>query len=362
VESFLNHEKFGWRFRLQNVNIGVIGTGGISGAHFKAYSQLPDAKIVAVADILPERAKAAAERWGVEKWFTDFNDLLSLPDLHAVVVCTYNQAHRDPVVAALESGKHVFVEKPLAATLQDAVDMVRAAKKNGLILQTGFWPRFSHELRTAREIVRSGALGDIYYAQAIGGGRRRIPGGSFLKKDTAGSGTIADIGCYDLDRFLFVTDHPTPTHVSAIASDKLAKSVPNVLGDWGHNPKEVEVEDFGAAFVRFEQGFVLNFVSYWAAHAESLGPSLILGTKGGLLFSPLTLYRDEFGAMTDVTFQHLPRVDCFLEQARAFVNAVKAGGPSPVDPEGVLLVNVIIDGIYRSAKEGREVEVSIPKV
>lgn len=347
---------------MSTVNIGVIGTGGISHAHFRSYQQIPDVKIIGVADIVAERARSAAERWEVEKWFTDYRELLALPGLHAVVVCTYNQAHREPVVAALEAGKHVFVEKPLAATLDDATAMVRAAKRSGKILQTGFWPRFSHDLLTAREIVRSGALGDIYYAQTIGGGRRRIPGGSFLKKSMAGSGTIADIGCYDLDRFLFVTDHPIPTHVSAIVSDKLGKVLPNVPGDWGHKPGEVEVEDFGAALVRFAPGFVLHFVSYWAAHAETLGPSLILGTKGGLHFGPLTLYRDEFGVMTNVQPQHLPNRDCFLEQARAFVNAVKSDGPSPVDPMGVLLINVIIDGIYRSAREGREVEVSIPEI
>lgn len=347
---------------MKQINVGVIGTGGISGGHFKAYQQLPNVKIIGVADIVPERAKAAAERWGVEKWFTDYNELLAMPKLHGVSVCTFNQAHRAPVVAALEAGKHVLVEKPMAATLEDATEMVRAAKRTGKILQVGFWPRFGYEWQTAREMVRSGALGDIYYAQAIGGGRRRIPGGSFLKRATAGSGTIADIGCYDLDRFLFVTDHPKPTRISAIASDKLGKALPNVPGDWKHNPKEIEVEDFGAAFIRFEPGFVLNFVSYWAAHAETLGPSVILGTKGGLQFGPLTLYRDEFGVMTNVTPQHLPPTEGFLGEIQAFVKAIENNEPSPVDPMGVLLVNVIIDGIYRSAREGREVEAVIPKI
>ena len=347
---------------MDQINVGVIGTGGISGGHFKAYQQLPDVKILAVCDLMPERAQKAAEQWGAEKWFTDYNELLALPELDAVSVCTFNQAHRAPVVAALEAGKHVLVEKPLAATLEDAAEMVRAAKRTGKILQTGFWPRFGHEQQTAREMIRSGALGEIYYAQTIGGGRRRIPGGTFLKMATSGSGTIADIGCYDLDRFLFITDHPKPTHVSAIASKKLGQALPNVPGDWGHDPSAIEVEDFGAAFVRFEEGFVLHFVSFWAAHAETLGPSVILGTKGGLQFGPLTLFRDEFGVMTNVTPQHLPGIDGFLGEIKAFVHALRNGEPSPVDPEGVLLVNVIIDGIYRSAAEGREVEVTIPAV
>src|SRR3712207_5043418 len=102
---------------MDQINVGVIGKGGIAGGHIKAYDQLPDVKMVGVADIIPERAQAAAEKWGAEKWFTDYHELLALPELDAVSVCTFNQAHREPVIAALEAGKHVLVEKPLAATL-----------------------------------------------------------------------------------------------------------------------------------------------------------------------------------------------------------------------------------------------------
>lgn len=347
---------------MRQVNVGVIGTGGISGGHFKAYQQLPDVKILAVADIVPERAKAAAEKWGAERWFSDYEEMLKLPELEAVSICTFNQAHRAPTVAALEAGKHVLVEKPMAAKLEDAVAMAKAAKYTGKILQVGFWPRFGHEQQTARRIVREGTLGDLYYAQMCGGGRRRIPGGTFVKQDTAGSGTIADIGCYDLDAFLFILDHPRPVSVSAMVSRKLGQVLPRVPGDWGHEIGKVEVEDFGTALVRFESGLVLHFVSYWAAHATTLGPSIILGTKGGLQLRPLTLFRDEFGVMTDVTPVNLPSTDGFLVEVTAFLKAVREGGPSPLDPEGVLLVNVIIDGIYRSSTEGGEVRVEVPTV
>lgn len=346
---------------MDQVNIGLIGAGGISGAHFKAYAQLPDVKILGVADIIPERARAAAEKWGADRWFTDYHELLEMPGLDAVDICTYNQAHRAPAVDALRAGKHVFVEKPLSARLEDSIAMVRAARETGKILQTGFWPRFGHEQQTARRIVQEGTLGEVYYAQMVGGGRRRIPGGSFLRQATAGSGTIADIGCYDLDAFLFVMGHPRPTSVSAIVSHRLGACLPNVPGDWGHRPEEVEVEDFGTAFVRFEGGLVLHFASFWAAHAASLGPSVILGTKAGLQLRPtLTLFRDEFGVMTDVSPVSLPPIEGFVGELSAFLKAVREGLPSPVDPEGILLVDVIIDGIYRSSAEGREVQLEIP--
>jgi predicted dehydrogenase len=243
--------------------------------------------------------------------------------------------------------------------------MIQTAKQTGKILQTAFWPRWQPSLNTARTMVQSGALGELYYAQMVGGGRRRIPGGSFLKRETAGAGPIVDIGCYDLDAFMFLTDSPRPISVSAMVSYKLGNSLPNILGDWGHVPADVEVEDFATAFVRFENGLVLHFVTYWTAHADTLGPSLLLGTKGGLQVSPqMVLYRDEFGAMTNV-LPHIPddsepeRMHHFMPQARVFIDAVRVGGPTPVDTTAILYSQLIMDGIFRSADAHQEVLIDL---
>jgi predicted dehydrogenase len=350
------------------IGVGIIGAGGISHSHARAYQRLPDVKIVAVADIVGERARAAADQWGAPHAFDNVADLLALPEVEAVSVCTFNQAHRAPVIAALEAGKPVLVEKPLAASLDDAVAMIRAAKRSKAFLQTGFWPRFQPELEAARRIVDSGALGTLYYAQMAGGRRRGIPGGSFLRKDMAGAGPIVDIGCYDLDQFMFLTGAPTPVSISAMISRHLGPNLPNVPGDWGHDPSKVEVEDMGTAFVRFDTGLVLHFTTYWAIHADDLGPSVLLGTRGGLQIRPnLTLFRDEFGAMTNVTPQiphheEAQRMHHFVPQARRFIDAVRAGGPSPVDTHSILMSQLIMDGIFRSAEAGREVPIEVPNV
>src|SRR3954453_20280795 len=168
------------------VRIGLIGAGGIAKSHMRAYQRVPGVEVVAVADVLPERAEAMAREWNVPRWFSDHRSLLALDEIDAVSVCTFNQAHRQPTVAALEAGKHVLVEKPLAYSLDDAVAMISAARRTGKILHTGFWQRWQPDIQAAKRIVDSGALGDIYYAQMIGGGRRRIPGGSFLRRDMSG--------------------------------------------------------------------------------------------------------------------------------------------------------------------------------
>ncbi len=350
------------------VKVGIIGAGGIARNHVLAYQRLPDVEIVAVADIVPGKAESFAAEHHIPRYFENYHDLLALDEVQGVSVCTYNQAHRQPTVDALRAGKHVLVEKPLAARLDDAIAMITAANETGKILHTAFWPRFQPELIAARRIVQDGALGEVYYAQLVGGGWRRIPGGTFMKRETAGAGPIVDIGCYDLDRFMFMLDSPRPVSVSAMISYKLGKTLPNVPGDWGHKPEDMEVEDMSAAFVRFENGLALHFLTYWAAHADNLGPSLFLGTRGGLQVSPqLILFRDEFGVLTNVMPQ-IPareepnRLHHFTPQARVFTDAVRAGGPTPVDTKGILYSQLIMDGILRSAEAGREVTIDVPKL
>lgn len=122
------------------------------------------------------------------------------------------------------------------------------------------------------------------------------------------------------------------------------------------------MEDFGAAFIRFDNGAVLLFKISWAAHIDSLGRSFFLGTKAGLALGPLEIFRDEFGTMVNITPKEVrDDVDRFREETADFIRAVREGRPSPIPPEEVIWTNVIMDGIYRSAKAGREVKVGLPQ-
>jgi predicted dehydrogenase len=227
-----------------------------------------------------------------------------MDEVEAVSVCTYNQSHCKPSVDALKAGKHVLVEKPMAATLVDAAAMTKAAHESDKILMVALKTRYSPHMIAAKQIAESGALGDIYYAESVACRRNGIPGwpgGSFVFKETAGIGAVADIGVYSLDASLYVMGHPKPVAVSGIANNLLGtKYCKPVIGSWGWNPEELTVEDFGVASVRFEDGRLMTFKTSWIMHMDSLGDTLYLGTKAGLRLNPLTLYRDEWGTMNDV--------------------------------------------------------------
>lgn len=355
--------------------IGIIGSGGIARAHARAYKEMPDVEVVAVADVVPGKAAdfiTQLELAGA-KAFEDHRQLLELP-LDGVSVCTPNVAHHRTSIDALEAGKHVLTEKPMAVTLEQAVEMARVAKRSGKMLTVGFQPRYDPNMQLVRQIVRSGDLGRIYYVETGGGRRRGMPGGTFIRKDLAGAGALADIGCYSLDMALNALDYPKPLTVSAYAS--------NFFGTDSRYHKEAaqfEVEDFGVALVRLEGDIVLNFKLSWAMHMDTLGATMFLGTDAGLKVTPagsgpwsgvwdggvgsITLYHDVQGQHADT---HIPvkqhNVKIFYEKVRDFVQAIQEGRSAPIPGEQIVRNQAVIDGILRSAAEHREVAIEIPEI
>src|SRR5439155_20086878 len=145
--SLLNDADWSGTLMTTPVRIGIIGAGGIAQHHVMAYQRVPGVEIVAVADIIPGRAEATARQWNIAHSFDNHQALLALDQIDAVSVCTFNRAHRQPTVDALLAGKHVLVEKPMAASLDDAVAMIRTAHQTGKILHTGFWQRWQPDIQ-----------------------------------------------------------------------------------------------------------------------------------------------------------------------------------------------------------------------
>lgn len=149
------------------LRIGIIGTGGIANAHARAYKNFPDVEVVAGADIVPGKARAFLDKYGWDKAdaYETCAELCARDDIDAVSVCTYNSTHAVCAIAALMSGKHVLLEKPMTITLDEAKDIVAAEKASGKIVSVGFQPRYGANFKQVHDIVASGALGDIYYVQ-----------------------------------------------------------------------------------------------------------------------------------------------------------------------------------------------------
>lgn len=351
----------------QQLRIGVIGGGGIAGAHVRVYKEMSDVEIVAVSDIVPGKAEEFITRHNLTeaKAFTDHKELLAL-DIDGVSICTPNAAHYVPVIDALRAGKHVIVEKPLSVTLDEGIDMVRVAEETGKILTVGFQSRYSPMTIAARELIQSGALGSVYYAETGGGRRKGIPGRTFVSKALAGGGVMLDIGCYSIDTTMHLLGNPRPLTVSAVTSAHFGNS-PKYSETASTNPydrEKFDVEDFSAAFIRLEGG--INFIVRisWAMHMDTLGPSIILGTDGGIKMErgSLKLFHDQSGrsAETNITVPAEDNRNAWRQKVETFVRAIQAGGPAPIPAKEILYGQAILDAIYRSADANKEISVELP--
>ena len=355
------------------LRIGIIGTGGIAHAHARAYCNFPDVEVVAGADIIPGKARAFLDEFGLKDAaaYETADELCARDDIDAVSVCTYNSQHSVCAVKALKSGKPVLLEKPMSITIEQALEIRRAEKESGKIVSIGFQPRYGTNFKKVKEIISSGALGDVYYVQTGGGRRRGIPGRTFIDKDKAGVGALADIGCYALDFALNSIGYPRPLTVSAVAYDYFGKN-PKYYGE----SERFSVDDFSAAFVRLEGGITLDFRMSWAMHMDTTGDFLFLGKDAGLkvkqphlelwggawdgTVGEITLFHDLMGSptYTPVPIAKEEKANLFECKVRAFVDAVKTGGPAPIPTDQIIYNQAIIDGIIRSAACGHEVDVT----
>lgn len=362
----------------KKLKVGIIGTGWIADAHIREYKLMPDVEIVAGADLVPGKAEAFFKKWEVEgvRCYPDHKSMLDAEELDAVSICTYNMTHAECAIYALNKGVNVLLEKPMCVTIEEAAEICKAEKESGKILSIGFQPRLDPNMKLLKKVVQSGVLGKIYYIQTGGGRRRGIPtpfGTTFIDPKTGGIGALGDIGCYSLDMVLNAIGYPKPLTVSGYKSAYFGTR-PDYYPTHPEYAKVFGVDDFAAAFIRLEGDIVLDFRIAWAMNLDTPGDTIIMGTEGGLripstecwngsIGGPMKIYHEVAGEQVETEIPMLPPSEKgnFYEKVRSFLDAVKEGGTAPVPSSQIIYNQAILDGIVKSAKSGREIEINIPK-
>lgn len=349
--------------------VGLIGTGGIArGCHIPGYQSVADqAEIKWACDIDKALAQKVAAEHSIPHVTDDYRDILNDPEVDAVSITTPNKFHFQPTIDALNAGKHVLCEKPLAMDANEARQMCRAAKESGKVLQVALQLRFGGNARYVQQFIDAGHMGDIYYARAQALRRRGVPGwGVFINKDLQGGGPLIDIGVHILDLTLSLMGYPKPVSVSGKTWDVLGKNpdLYNGMGDYDRS--KFTVEDLAVAFIRFENGAVVNLESSFMANHDvnDLWKTQLYGTKGGAVLAPwgdgvkLMVERDK--QVWDITPANIPDVKSMhTAEVAAFVDAIQHGKPSPVPGENGLILNAIFDAIYKSSETGKEEAVDV---
>lgn len=356
---------------MEKMKVGIIGCGGIAnGKHLPAIKAVGNIEIVAVCDIIEERAIKAKEEYGTEqtKVFTDYKELLKLEEIVSVYVLTPNRSHSIISVDALNAGKNVMCEKPMAINTEEAQKMVDAAKKTGKILTIGYQNRYRPDSRYIKSACEHGDLGEIYYGKAHAIRRRAVPTwGVFLNEYEQGGGPLIDIGTHALDLTLWMMDNYEPESVMGSTYRKLAdqKDTGNSWGDW--DPEKFTVEDSAMGFIKMKNGATINLEASWALNSLDVdeAKTSLCGTKAGadmkdgvrintVKYGKQVVEKPGLDASGVAFYDGSAEKPEELEQ-KTFYNAVMNGGELVVKPEQALVVTKILEAIYKSAETNKAV-------
>jgi len=349
---------------MSTLKVGVIGVGGIARTHMPGWAASPHAEVVAGADLVPAALQSWGADWNVSRLESDSAALIHDPDIDIIDVCTPNMYHADLSIAALEAGKHVICEKPLAPTPDEVRRMIAARDKSGKLLMTAQHFRFADTSKALKAEIDAGALGEVYHARSWMLRRAGIPTSlAFLARQHSGGGACIDIGVHILDLTLWMMGNPEPVSVTGVARRELARN-PKVFGRWprrGPIPQGMDVEEMAMAFVRFETGATLVFEISWLLHHDTDGEDMqmwLYGRDGGSHWPACTVYDTNYDSMQlyNRQLKLMPNLaEPHAQECIEFAQAIVDGAPSPVPAEQSLQVMKILNGIYESEKTGREV-------
>ena len=345
--------------------VGVIGVGQIGKRHVDTYAKMSNVEIVAIADINDAEAQRVAGQYAIPNVYTNLHKLLERDDIEAVDVCLHNNYHMPAAVAALEAGKHVFCEKPMAGAYRDAETMWNTANTTGRKLAIQFVTMFSNETKAAKAVIDAGALGRIYHARSLGHRRRGRPfvdgygSPTFVQKQHSAGGALYDMGVYHIATMLYLIGLPEVTRITG-------KTYQETDMDAARRERSgYNVEELGLGFVHFKNGATLDIMEAWAVHMDKFEGSMIFGSEGGLRLEPFGFHR----SMGDLDLNCTAdlggfdwRLHAVREQGDAYdgpqqhwIAALQGRASLLPSAEAALTTMLISEGIYLSERLGREV-------
>lgn len=320
------------------LNLGMIGCGGISGAHVNGWNTLAQkgkARIVATADIVEARAKERATQLSAVDYYTNYEEILERDDIDAVHIMLPHYLHMEATVKAAEHGKHVLCIKPMARNLQEGRQMLQACKENNVLLAIGHMSRFKTEYIKTRELIDKGVLGKMFLVRIMYG---FYPGlkDFHYKKDLIGGGVLISTGTHVIDLMNWFAGD---TKKVSYAGNSLIRGL--------------EGEDTAVMTLEFVNGAVGVLVSSWATRAGMEhfwlhGSDGVLTTEGGVRF----IAND--GKVTE--FEALP-VDAFAKKIEHFIDCLNSNTPSTIisGEDGYKSLEVAV-AAYKSGEEGRIID------
>lgn len=362
-----------------DISVAVVGAGNRGTTHIDhVYDRADCATVAAVVDVDEDRATTLADEYGISTTYADYRDALDDDAVDVVDVCVHNNLHAPIAVDALDAGKHVYCEKPMAGSYADAEEMYEAAERNDRRLAVQNLRLYAPETRAAKRLVEDGRFGSLFYGHAAYTrirGRPYVNGygtASFRSEAAAGGGPVYDLGTYPIGQVLHLMGNPDVERISGATFDGTDELFTEEhVGDnrdrYESRLSETDdMEDVGFGFARLADGSVLTVEAAWGMFADDADASQLVGATGGVRLDPF-----EFRTtMADTDLDATVDVEGFARRERRFDDGVSdlwendlyqwlrsVARDEPAVPSAELALNsmLVMEGIYLSEELDREV-------
>jgi UDP-N-acetylglucosamine 3-dehydrogenase len=343
---------------LETLNVALVGCGNIgSSGHAPAYTLLPDLRLAAVCDLLPKRAQALAHKTGAQA-YNDYRSILDRPDIHMVDLCVPTFDHARLTIEALQAGKHVLVEKPIAATLQEADAMIAATQESGRSLMVAHVRRFDHRYREIKAAIDNGDVGLPVYIRRAERQRLPFPPEAWFWQPELGGGVILDIGVHIADLLCWYYN-AKPESVYAIG-----RAV-------GQAARQSASYDHVVITCRFSGDAIGLGEASWAyppAFGSAFYASLdVVGSEGKISYydsdsNPMQIFDVESALQMPPYFRFMSTTEyAFQEEIAQFTSCIRNGRPPPMSLHEARAALEICLAAQASAVSGEPVQLPIPE-
>ncbi|MHA6484818.1 Gfo/Idh/MocA family protein [Paenibacillus sp. strain BS8-2] len=349
------------------IRIGIIGAGNIGGVHAQSFSSLSgQCEVTVITDAYLPLAEEKAKLYGIGAVVETPEALIERADVDAVVIGVPNQHHAPLAIRAIEAGKHVLLEKPMAINSDEARRIYEASKKSGAVVMIAHQMRFESVPMQIKEQVERGELGQIYTAKTGWYRRKGIPGWGtwFTRMDQSGGGPLIDIGVHMLDLALHLMGNPKPVSVYGATYAEFGPKRKGI-GTWGKPNWDgvYDVEDLATALIKMEDGSTLSLEVSWAVHMDTENAPFVhlMGSEGGASYKAGSgkLLTEKFDRPIETALSK-PEDDAG-ERTRLschFLECIREGKQPITSALSGYTNNLILDAIYESSRTGNEVKLN----
>jgi len=343
---------------MQDLRVAIVGLGWVAGAHIEAFKTVRGAKVTAVCSQRNPLPSAVEAQYGLPgvKVYSDYRALLSDPEIDVVSICTANHLHPEQAITAIQAGKHVYLEKPIALNLEDARRIHQAWKAGAVQVCVGFECRFSQQMTLLKAVIDKGLIGELHYGEAdyfhgIGPWYGQYPWS--CRKDGGGSSLLSG-GCHALDALLLAMDSPVE-EVTSYASKSRAECF-----------KEYEFPPCSVSILKFQDGKVGKVTSSVDCIQPYYFHFQFLGSKGSILDNKFYstelpgLNKQKWSTLETIMLDSGDVVDHpYQPQFQAFVDSIRQQTPMPLTGlEEAYQTHRVIFAAEKSLELGQPVKMS----